>query len=134
MDVTLITLQYHGDARGSLVVMEENKNVPFPVKRIYYLFDTARGERRGFHAHKKLQQLAVVVKGTCWFHLDDGKEQQQVFMDNPAQALLLPPMLWHEMFDFSEDCVLMVLADDFYDESDYIRNYQEFMFQINGYR
>ena len=110
MEVTLINLQRHGDSRGSLVVLEENKNVPFPVKRVYYMFDTVHGERRGFHAHKKLQQLAVVVKGSCWFHLDDGIEQQQVFMDNSAQALLLPPMLWHEMYDFSEDCVLMVLA------------------------
>lgn len=132
MDVTLIDLQRHGDARGSLVVMEENKNIPFSIKRVYYMFDTARGERRGFHAHKKIQQLAVVVKGSCWFHLDDGISQQQVFMDNPAQALLLPPMLWHEMYDFSDDCALMVLADQYYDESDYVRDYEAFKCMIGN--
>lgn len=131
MDVTLIPLQTHGDQRGALVSLEEMNNVPFKIKRVYYLFDTKDGIRRGFHAHKELQQLAVVVKGSCWFHLDDGKCTQQVMLNNPAKSLLLPPMLWHEMYDFSDDCILMVLASDHYDESDYIRNYQEFLSQSN---
>ena len=131
MDVTLIQLQTHGDQRGALVSLEEMNNVPFKIKRVYYLFDTKDGVRRGFHAHKELQQLAVVVKGSCWFHLDDGKCTQQVMLNNPAKSLLLPPMLWHEMYDFSDDCILMVLASDHYDESDYIRNYQEFLSQSN---
>ena len=127
MDIKLIQLQKHGDDRGALVSLEDQKNVPFEIRRVYYLFHTKDGVRRGFHAHHKLQQLAIVVRGSCRFHLDDGREKIEMLLDNPAQGLLLPPMLWHEMYDFSADCVLMVLADAHYDESDYVRSYSEFL-------
>jgi len=127
MEIKLIQLQKHGDERGSLVALEDQKNVPFTIRRVYYLFGTKEGVRRGFHAHKQINQLAIVVRGSCRFHLDDGKEKIDLLLDNPAQGLLLPPMLWHEMYDFSEDCVLMVLADAHYDESDYIRSHEEFV-------
>lgn len=126
MDIKLIQLQKHGDDRGALVALEDQKNVPFSIRRVYYLFGTQAGVRRGFHAHKSLQQLAIVVRGSCRFHLDNGFEKIELLLDNPAQGLLLPPMLWHEMYDFSEDCVLMVLADNHYDEADYLRGYDEF--------
>ncbi|WP_288842413.1 FdtA/QdtA family cupin domain-containing protein [uncultured Deefgea sp.] len=127
MQIKLIQLQKHGDERGALVALEENKNIPFPIKRVYYLFGTQAGVRRGFHAHKQLHQAAIVMRGSCRFHLDDGKEKIELLLDNPAQGLLIEPLIWHEMYDFSEDCVLMVLADDFYDESDYLRSYEEFI-------
>jgi dTDP-4-dehydrorhamnose 3,5-epimerase-like enzyme len=127
MNVNLIQLQKHGDERGSLVALEEEKNIPFPIKRVYYSFGTKEGVRRGFHAHKKLKQVAIVMIGSCRFHLDDGKEKIELLLDNPAQGLIIDPMIWHEMYDFSEDCVLMVLADDYYDELDYIRDYEEFI-------
>jgi dTDP-4-dehydrorhamnose 3,5-epimerase-like enzyme len=127
MDIKLIQLQKHGDERGSLVSLEDQRNVPFPIRRVYYLFDTKPDIRRGFHAHRQLNQLAIVVRGSCRFHLDDGKEKVDLLMDNSAQGLMLPPLLWHEMYDFSEDCVLMVLADGHYDESDYIRSREEFL-------
>ena len=127
MQIKLIQLQKHGDDRGALVALEENKNIPFPIKRVYYLFGTQTGVRRGFHAHKQLKQVAIVMRGSCRFHLDDGKEKIELLLDNPAQGLLVEPMIWHEMYDFSEDCVLMVLADDFYNESDYLRSYEEFI-------
>jgi dTDP-4-dehydrorhamnose 3,5-epimerase-like enzyme len=127
MQIKLIQLQKHGDERGSLVALEDQKNVPFQIRRVYYLFGTGAGVRRGFHAHRQLNQLAIVVRGSCRFHLDDGRERIDLLVDNPAQGLLLPPMLWHEMYDFSEDCVLMVLADAHYDESDYVRSHNEFL-------
>jgi dTDP-4-dehydrorhamnose 3,5-epimerase-like enzyme len=126
MDIKLIQLQSHGDERGSLVSLEEEKNIPFRIKRVYYVFNTKDKVRRGFHAHKKLKQLAIVVKGSCRFLLDDGNEKIEVLLDNPAQGLYIESFVWREMFDFSEDCVLMVLADSVYDEADYVRDYEEF--------
>jgi len=113
MQIKLIPLQAHGDERGSLIALEQDKNIPFPIKRVYYIFDTQEGVTRGFHAHKELKQVAIAVKGSCRF--------------NAAQGLLIESCIWREMSDFSEDCVLMVLADNFYDESDYIRDYDEFL-------
>lgn len=127
MDVKFIQLQSHGDDRGSLVALEDHKNIPFTIKRVYYLFDTKTNVRRGFHAHKKLKQLAIVLKGSCYFLLDDGKENVEVLLDNPEQGLYIESFMWREMYDFSEDCVLLVLADSFYSEDDYIRNYDEFL-------
>ena len=126
MEIKLIPLQAHGD-RGSLIALEEGKNIPFSVKRVYYLFSTKEGVRRGFHAHKTLKQVAIAVRGSCKFVLDDGKERVEVLLDNPAQGLLIESFMWREMYDFSDDCVLMVLADQLYDELDYIRNYGEFL-------
>jgi dTDP-4-dehydrorhamnose 3,5-epimerase-like enzyme len=132
MDIKLIQLQSHGDDRGSLVALEEKKNIPFAIKRVYYLFDTKKNVRRGFHAHKELKQLAIVLKGYCRFLLDDGKDKVEVLLDNPAEGLYIESFVWREMFDFSDDCVLMVLADGFYDESDYVRDYQEFTRMVNN--
>ncbi|CNH18899.1 sugar 3,4-ketoisomerase [Yersinia kristensenii] len=130
MNIKLIQLQKHGDERGQLVALEETKNIPFSIKRVYYMFDTCEGVRRGFHAHYKLQQLVIPVRGSCRIMLDDGAEKIDVYLDNPAQALAIGSMIWREMYDFSNDCVLMVLADDFYDEADYIRSYQDFILEV----
>lgn len=130
MDIKLIQLQKHGDERGQLVSLEETKNIPFPIKRVYYMFETCDEVRRGFHAHYKLRQLAIPVRGSCRIILDDGIEKIEVYLDNPAQGLSIDPMIWHEMYDFSSDCVLMVLADDFYNESDYIRDYEKFISEV----
>ncbi|AUY08594.1 sugar 3,4-ketoisomerase [Aeromonas sp. ASNIH2] len=127
MKIKLIPLQAHGDERGSLIALEEGKNIPFPVKRVYYLFNTKDGVSRGFHAHKALKQVAIAVRGSCRFVLDDGKERVEVLLDNPAQGLLIESFMWREMHDFSDDCVLMVLADQLYDENDYIRSYDNFI-------
>ena len=127
MQIDFVQFQLRGDDRGALVVLEDQKEVPFPIRRVYYVFGTKKDIRRGFHAHKALHQLAIVVKGSCRFHLADGTDTAEVLLDDPAKGLLLPPMLWHEMYDFSEDCVLMVLADAHYDESDYIRDHNNFL-------
>lgn len=131
MNIKLIPLQAHGDDRGSLIALEEEHNIPFQIKRVYYMFNTKEGVRRGFHAHKKLKQVAIAVRGSCRFVLDDGKERVEILLDNPAQGLLIDSCIWREMYDFSDDCVLMVLADCLYDESDYIRDYDKFIEGIN---
>lgn len=126
MKIINIALQKHGDERGLLVAIEEGRNIPFSIKRVYYLYNTLVGVRRGFHAHKKTKQVAVVLKGTCGFYFDDGYTKKNILLDDPTIGVLIEPLVWHEMYDFSEDCILMVLADDFYDEDDYIRNYDDF--------
>ncbi|MCM2680127.1 sugar 3,4-ketoisomerase [Echinimonas agarilytica] len=127
MNVNLIQLQSHGDERGALVSLEQSLNIPFQIKRVYYVFNTKESVTRGFHAHKELKQLAIAVKGSCRFLLDDGKEKVDVLLDNPAQGLMIDSFIWREMTDFSEDCVLLVLADAYYDENDYIRDYDKFL-------
>jgi len=132
MDVKLIELQSHGDERGSLVALEEFINIPFTIKRVYYMFDTQKTVSRGFHAHKHLKQLAIVLKGSCRLKLDNGQEKVVVYLDNPSQGLYLDSCVWREIYDFSDDCVLVVLSDALYDESDYVRNYDEFVRMIKN--
>ncbi|KAB2823514.1 sugar 3,4-ketoisomerase [Aliivibrio finisterrensis] len=115
-----------GDDRGSLISLEENKNIPFDIKRVYYIFGTEQGVARGFHAHKNLQQIAICVKGSCRFILDNGKCRESIVLDSPSVGLYIDNNKWREMHGFSEDCVLVVLASDYYDEADYIRDYDEF--------
>lgn len=116
-----------GDDRGSLIALEENYNTPFAIKRVYYIFDTKKDVRRGYHAHINLKQMAICVKGRCTFVLDDGKTREEITLDSPNHGLLIEGLIWREMFDFSSDCILVVLASEHYNESDYIRDYQKFM-------
>ncbi|HEQ3588121.1 sugar 3,4-ketoisomerase [Vibrio harveyi] len=121
-----------GDERGSLVALEANKLIPFDIKRVYYLFDMQPDLPRGFHAHKALVQVAVCLKGSCEILMDNGQEKEIVKLNSPSQGLVIDVMQWHEMSDFSEDCVLLVLASDVYDESDYIRDYSNFLREANA--
>jgi dTDP-4-dehydrorhamnose 3,5-epimerase-like enzyme len=123
----LLPLTVRGDARGRLVAIEGERDLPFAIARVYYVYGTTTGVDRGLHAHHKLRQLAVAVTGSCTMLLDDGKARFPVRLDDPGVGLTLPPMVWHVMSDFSPDCVLMVLADAVYDEADYIRDYDEFL-------
>jgi dTDP-4-dehydrorhamnose 3,5-epimerase-like enzyme len=127
MLINLINFKIMGDDRGSLIALEENHNVPFDVKRVYYIFGTKEGVRRGYHAHKDLKQLAICMSGSCKFLLDDGKQKEHIELTSPTQGLLIEGLIWREMYDFSSDCVLMVLADAYYDENDYIREYDNFL-------
>lgn len=126
-----IMFQKHGDERGMLIALENNKEIPFEIKRVYYMYDTLSNVRRGFHAHKKLQQILICIHGSCKIHLDDGDKSTEVLLDKPFEGLYVSNDMWREMYDFSEDAVLMVLASELYDESDYIRNYDEFIKYIN---
>ena len=130
MEIKLLPLQMHGDERGSLIALEEERNIPFEIKRVYYMFNTKKNVKRGMHAHKKLKQVVIAIQGSCRFILDDGKEKIDILLDNPSQGLLIDSCIWREMYQFSSDCVLMVLANNHYDENDYIRNYEDFLSSI----
>ena len=125
--INLIEFNHLGDDRGGLISLEQNQNIPFDIKRVYYIFDTKDGVARGFHAHKDLQQVAICVKGSCRFILDDGVHRESVILDKPNMGLFINSMMWREMHGFSDDCVLMVIANHHYDEADYIRDYDDFL-------
>ena len=131
MQVVKYAFPPHGDDRGQLVAIEEMKDIPFEVKRVYYIYDTLEGVRRGFHAHQNLEQILVCVHGSCKILLDDGKEKEEVLLDKPYEGLYIANNIWREMFDFSPGAVLLVLASSLYDESDYIRDYEEFLKFVN---
>ena len=116
-----------GDERGSLTALESTKNIPFQIQRVYFIYHTLPNVRRGLHAHKDLQQVAICVAGSCKFLVDDGKNKEVILLDKATKGLYIGAMVWREMFDFTEDCVLMVLANRHYEESDYIRSYQHFL-------
>ncbi len=129
--IKLIDFSLLGDERGHLTVLEAHKNIPFEIKRVYYLTGTKPGVSRGFHAHKELEQIAVCVSGKCRMLLDDGKHREETWLDSPTKAMCIEKMIWHEMHDFSDDCVLLVLASEHYDEADYIRDYQRFLSEVS---
>ncbi len=130
MGYKTVYFQTLGDSRGSLIALEENYNAPFGIRRVYYIFNTEENVTRGFHAHRNLQQLAIAVKGSCTFVLDEGNAREEVLLDNPNSGLLIEGLVWREMKNFSKDCVLVVLASEHYDESDYIRDYDEFLQEV----
>ncbi len=127
MTIVKYQFQQHGDDRGELVALEEFRDIPFRIKRVYYMYKTGPGVHRGFHAHKTLEQIMICVHGSCKVLLDNGKEKKVVYMETPYEGLYIPHHFWREMYDFSEDAVLMVLASEIYHEEDYIRNYDEFL-------
>ena len=130
----LRALTVRGDERGSLVALETGRDVPFAIARVYYIFGTKAGVDRGFHAHHDLRQWAVCVSGSCVMALDDGAAKQDFVLDRPDVALEIGPMIWREMRDFSDDAVLMVLANKPYDEADYIRDYDAFVMLVGAAR
>lgn len=127
MQVMKYVFQPHGDERGQLVALEEFKDIPFRIKRVYYMYDTGVNVIRGCHAHKSLQQILVCIHGSCKVRLDNGKEKKIIPLEKPYEGLYVSNAIWREMFDFSSDAVLMVLASELYDEEDYIRNYDDFL-------
>lgn len=130
MNYKLIEMPVHGDRRGKLVAVEALQDVPFEIKRVYYMFDTLPNESRGFHAHKNLEQIIIAMDGACRFVLDDGKNREEVLLNRPDVALYIGPGMWREMHDFSYGCKLVVLASEHYDEKEYIRSYDEFLKRI----
>ena len=127
MQVIKYAFQQHGDDRGMLVALEEYKDSPFEIKRVYYMYDTKKDVHRGFHAHKSLEQILICIHGSCKVLLDNGTEKKIVSLEKPYEGLYIANNMWREMYDFSEDAVLMVLASEYYKEEDYIRDYNEFL-------
>lgn len=127
-----IFLPVHGDERGQLVAIEGNRHIPFDIKRVYYIYGTKAEEARGFHAHKELEQFAICISGSCKIIYDDGKKKDSVLLDSKSIGVTIPKLIWHEMHDFSENCILLVFASASYEEQDYIRNYDEFLKMVNA--
>ena len=127
MQVIKYMFQPHGDERGQLISLEEYNDIPFEIKRVYFMYDTKEGVVRGYHAHKSLEQILVCIHGTCKILMDNGREKKIVHLEKPYEGLYIPNNIWREMYDFSSDAVLMCFASQIYDEKDYIRDYQEFL-------
>lgn len=127
-DCSIIEMdKHHSDRKGDITVVENNKTVPFEVKRVYYLYDIPGGEERGAHAHKQLQQLIVAASGSFNVTLDDGNVKRTFTLNRPYQGLLVVPGIWRTLEDFSSGSVCLVLASEIYQTEDYIREYEEFL-------
>jgi len=129
MDIKRVKLQSFDDTPdGEIFIAEGGKNIPFDIKRIYYInqLDNPKAVR-GKHAHKKLEQVIFCVNGSFAIDLDDGKEKTSILLDATSAGVRLPSHMWHTMHGFSKNCALLVLASDYFDESDYIRDYDEFI-------
>ncbi len=126
-DAMLHPLTVREDKRGKLIAIEGGIDVPFDIARVYYLYDSSTATERGFHAHRRLRQFAIAINGSCMITLDDGTNRNEVRLDQRAAGLLIESMIWREIDDFADDCVLLVLADAHYDEADYIRDYDAFL-------
>lgn len=131
MNYKLINMKVFGDERGKLVSLEGNRNVPFEIKRVYYIFDTLPEQERGKHAHKSLEQIVIAIDGSCQFVLDDGKTRETVWLNRPDIGLYIGKSMWREMKHFSYGCKLVILANEYYDESEYIRDYNDFLREVN---
>lgn len=127
MQIKKIGFQRHGDSRGMLVVAEYQKEIPFEVKRVYYIYGADGETSRGFHSHRNLRQIYIAIHGSMKVKLTDGVETETVTLSNPAEGLYIGHNIWREIYDFSPDAVLLVLASELYDENDYIRNYDGFL-------
>lgn len=126
-DCTIIELDKHHHTKGNISVVENKKVIPFDVRRVYYLYDVPGGESRGGHAHKELKQLIIAASGSFTVTLDDGKVKRTFLLNRPYQGLYIVPGIWRTLNDFSSGSVCLVLASHLYDESDYIRDYSDFL-------
>ena len=123
----IIKFKELGDERGNLIALENLRQIPFEVKRVFYIFGTQHGVIRGLHAHRKLHQVLICVSGSVDIYCEYGGKKEIYHLDNPAIGLDIQGLIWHDMRNFSEDSVLLVLANEYYDETDYIRDYQQFL-------
>lgn len=127
MQVIKYVFQGHGDDRGQLVALEETKDIPFHIKRVYNVYKTSKDVVRGHCAYRDNDEIMICIHGSCKVRLDDGLFTKEVSLENPYEGLFVPSYLWREIFDFSEDAVLSVLASSLYDERNYVRDYNEFL-------
>ena len=130
-DCKIINLPKLTDPRGNLTFIEGNRHIPFDIRRIYYLYDVPGGSERGGHAHKELSQLIIAISGTFDVILSNGYDKKRFHLNRSFQGLYVCPMLWRELDNFSSGSVCLVLASNVYDESDYYRNYEEYLKALN---
>jgi hypothetical protein len=126
-DCKVVELPKIHNESGNITVLENNNDIPFDIRRIYYLYDVPMGSERGGHGHYKLQQYIVAVSGSFTFILDDGINKKEFFLNDPSKALYIQSGIWREIKDFSSGSICLVLASHEYSESDYIRKYNEFL-------
>ena len=120
------------DYRGNLAFVENLKHIPFEIKRIYYLFDIPKGSKRGGHAHKDLYQIIIPITGSFEVIIDDGSKSKRILLDNADEGLLITPYIWREIENFTEGSTALVLASNFYDEKDYLRDYENFKTHLSN--
>ena len=133
-DCRIIDMPRIQDPRGNLTFVEGGQQIPFDIKRVYYLYDVPGGSERGGHAHRGLHQFVIAMSGSFDIVLDDGFEKKRIHLNRSYLGLYLPPMTWRELDNFSSGSVCMVLASERYDEADYLRDYSDFMVQVHGNR
>lgn len=131
MDYKILNFDVKNDNRGSLIALENLKEIPFEIQRIYYIYDTNPDFPRGAHAHKELEQVLIMMDGSCEIVLNDGKNNKSIILNRPDIGLFIGKNMWREMRNFSYGAKLLVLASDFYDEKEYIRDYNEFLRVVN---
>jgi hypothetical protein len=130
-DCKIVDLPKIHNAAGNITMLENCNNIPFDIKRIYYLYDVPMGSERGGHGHYELQQYIVATSGSFTFILDDGFNKKEFFLNDPSKALHIQPGIWREIKGFSSGSICLVLASHEYSEVDYIRNYNEYIRYIN---
>lgn len=131
-DCKLIDLPKISDPRGNLTFIEGERHLPFDIKRVFYLYDVPTGEDRGAHAHRKLHQFLICLSGSFDVALDDGFKKNTIHLNRPWKGLHIPPMIWASEVNFDPGSVCLVMASDYYKESDYIRNYSDFILEVRG--
>lgn len=127
----MLNFNVKSDNRGSLIALENLKEIPFEIKRIYYIYDTKPEFPRGAHAHRELEQVLIMMEGSCELVLNDGKNIKNIILNRPDMGIFIGKNMWREMKNFSYGAKLLVLASDFYNEKEYIRDYEEFLRNIN---
>jgi dTDP-4-dehydrorhamnose 3,5-epimerase-like enzyme len=133
-DCQIVNFPKVTDYRGNLSFIEENNQIPFQIKRVYYLYDVPSGATRGGHAHKALHQVVIALSGSFDVILDDGIRKRSFFLNRPHYGLYIPPKVWRELENFSSNSVALSLVSEVYDESDYIRDYDSFKsLVLNGW-
>lgn len=129
---TILLPKIHEREKGTLSFVENLENIPFAIKRIFYLYDIPGGESRGAHAHKECHQFLIAVSGSFEVQLDDGKVKKTVMLNQPFRGLHIPPAIWASEVNFSSGSICLVLASHTYDEKDYVRDYDLFLKEKNG--
>ena len=129
----ILQFKCNQDNYGSLVPVETFSDIPFGIKRVYYIYNVENGMRRGYHSHRDLEQALICVRGSVTIHVRTPFEQAEVLLDDPATALYIGPMVWREMYAFTDDAVLLVLASEHYAPSDYIRDYNLYEKEASAY-
>ena len=126
-DCSILELNKHNHEKGNISIVENEKEVPFNINRVYYLYDVPAGEDRGAHGHKELRQLIIAASGSFDLILNDGNNKRKITLNRPNVGLLVVPGIWREIINFSSGSICMVVASHKYDEADYIRNYEDFL-------